>query len=210
MRVFASVFLFGVAAIAAATPIIYSEQVIATGTIGTSAFTNASLTLTFVGDTANVTETPLHPGYFSIAATGTTINIDGVGSGLVTEPGIEVFSIPFVGMHMLLPGPALGSAGFRSTNTGGILETWDSAFNPYDLTTAIGPIANYPTLLTIIEISPPPNFATTLGTLNIASVGVSTFTATGGVPEPMSSGLVALGLVALGLALVLRSGFKRI
>ena len=37
-----------------ATPIVYSLTTTATGTLGASSFTNAAVTVTFTGDTANV------------------------------------------------------------------------------------------------------------------------------------------------------------
>ncbi len=39
---------------AEAVPIMYTEQIIGTGTLGSSTFTNALITITFTGDTDNV------------------------------------------------------------------------------------------------------------------------------------------------------------
>jgi len=186
MKVLASVFfLSGMAAIGMASTITYTEQITASGTIGSAAFEDALLTLTFTGDTTNVTG---GSGFFSIDATGTTISISGIGSGTVTDSGMDVF---------VNQGFAPPAAGFGSSQ-GSILDTLDNAFGTYALTTSIGPITD------TNFIRPDLTFATTLGGLNIASGGNSTFTASTGVPEPMSA-----GLVALGLAFVAGSRYKR-
>ncbi len=184
MKIVASIFfLSGMAAIGMASTITYTEQITASGTIGSAAFEDALLTLMFTGDTSNVTG---GSGFFTIDATGTTISISGIGSGTVTDSGIEVFV-----------NQGAVAAGFGSAQ-GSILDTFDNAFGTYDLTTAIGPITD------TNFIRPDLTFATTLGGLNIASGGDSTFTASTGVPEPMSA-----GLVALGLAIVAGAPYKR-
>jgi PEP-CTERM motif len=182
--IFALLFL-SLAVIGTATPITYIEQATASGTIGTLTFTDALLSLTFTGSTTNVTG---GAGFFSIDATDTVLNIGGIGLSTVTDSGLFVF----VNQDFATP-----VAGFASAQ-GSILDTMDSAFGTYGLTTSIGPITdgNF--------IRPDLIFATTLGGLDITSAGNSTFRAfitASPVPEPSSLGVL---LFALGLGVATR------
>src|SRR6266481_9118729 len=132
--------------IAAAGPITYTETATATGTIGNQVFTSALLTFNFTGDTSNVTGAA---PFFVISATGATVNIAGIGTATITDSGIEVF------VNETFSPPAAGFGG----GAGSILDTFDTAFAPYALTTAIGPITGTSFIRSDLT------FATTLGGL---------------------------------------------
>jgi len=153
-----------------------------TGTLNGVGFT-APVTVTFTGDTSNVTNS-CGASVAPCNQVGTaTITIGGLGTYTFTD-AMEAFdnqSYPAAGISDLSSGPF------------SVLDTIDSAFITYGLTTAIGPITD-------TSFINPALFAnTTGGVLNFTGdSGTSTFTAT--TPEPMTLGLLGPGLFGLFLA----------
>ena len=174
-------FLLG-GGVAQAGQITYTIQGTGSGTLGTNLFTDALVSLVMVGDTGNVI---LDGGIYKNSGT-VTLNVAGLGSATVTD-------VAFVFDNQ---GYAPGAVGFGSDTTGGsILDTIDSAFGTYDLTTAIGPITN------TSYIRPDLTVGTTAGNFIISEMGNSTFQAST-VPEPGTLSMLGLGLA--GLAYMLR------
>src|ERR1035438_4903725 len=101
---------------AVAGSITYTEESMASGTVGTNSFFDVFVTLTMVGDTANVTG---GGGFFTNYGT-MTINIPGTGFATFTD----ITSV-FVNQGY----PAVGMA----TTFGSILDTVDSSVSTYDL-----------------------------------------------------------------------------
>jgi hypothetical protein len=168
------------AALVQAGAITYTEQATATGTLGSSAFNSALVTITFVGDTTNV----VCGGGFCYNAVGTaTVNVAGVGTAAFTSDTYRAFD----NQGAIAVGIADESSGAS------ILDTYDSAFGTYDLTTAIGPVTD------ASFIRPDVTFSTDLGGFNLQSVGDSTFTATTGIPEPATLAPFGAGLAVLSL-----------
>ena len=190
---------------AGAAPITYTETATATGTLGSTAFTNSQITVSFAGDTSGVTS--LAPGILINPAGVTTVAVAGLGTATLTGSVAAVDDQAFGGAGVGAEGsgpPPTGQGGPPSTGQasgqGGpplILGVNAAAFTTYDLTSAIGPVTGPST---IAAGSP---YQTSNGAFVLNSAGDATFTATtaaSAVPEPMSAALVGAGLIGLGLA----------
>ena len=74
---------------AIAIPITYVFSGPATGTLGTTTFTDAQVTVTATADTANITTfDEIHPGDLCMPLTSVAIDIAGIGSTTATGPNV--------------------------------------------------------------------------------------------------------------------------
>jgi hypothetical protein len=169
---------------AGAAPITYTEQAIASGSLGSLDFSDTLVTITVTADTSGAS-----------GSSGLAFNT-GQASVTVGSAGAAAFLDP-------LTAYVFGGAG--STILGitdgalfaDLLDTSLPGGLAYDLTTAIGPLSG--TSL----FSPAAFFATSAGDLNLLSAGGSTFSADiPAVPEPAS---LALFGCAAAVLVVLRS-----
>jgi hypothetical protein len=204
----------GFSTAAHATPITFQLSGTASGTIGGTTFTDALVTLTGTGDTADIVSLF---GFAFAAPITTAVTIQGVGTATITDP-TEILStalpveidegapiLPYVIIGRIDVPPALDS--FT-----GIGAVGSAALLGYNLGTSIGPITGaggigFPRLCGTIGHDP--CLGTTLGTLSFTSnfdlTDESTFSASlQPVPEPTS-----LLLVGSGLAVVFRRARAR-
>jgi hypothetical protein len=182
----AAALLFCGARQANADAITYTESGTATGSIGATNFTDALVTITFAGDTSNVSGAS---GLFS----------NPVGTATVTIGGIGTFG--FTDSLYVFDNQSFSVVGISDSTLNDILDTiGSSAFSTYDLTTAIGPVTGLSGF----------NLGSTYGTSDglLAFSGMSansTFAATTAAAVPEPSSLVLLGAAIAGL-LMLRRG----
>jgi hypothetical protein len=171
---------FGLSGGCLAAPITYTEQFTASGSLGSTDFTDAVVTITCTGDTTKVT----HPNAYLNLVTA-TVTVDALTANFTDSMG--VFSNP--------PQNAVGV--YDATDSGTtVAGTFGSGFGDYDLTTALGPITG-----NLIFGSSNGVFATDQGNLIFTGgENNSTFTATlatATAPEPASLTLLSLGAAGL-------------
>jgi|SRR5689334_6383140 hypothetical protein len=198
-----------VASNAQASPIRYELTGSATGKIGNTSFTNASIDLVGIGDTANIqTLTEMGFTFYANPFSVFNITIGGVGTATINDIS-ELFVIPQpVPGFTTVPGVIFGRTDSPPDLIGftGIGFNISNALAGYT-GTAIGPITDKGTFGFIQGCSTPghdPCIHTSLGLLSFASnpntpeevTSQTTFTATT-VPEPATLFLVGTGAAAL-------------
>jgi PEP-CTERM motif len=183
-------------ATSSASPIVYTLTTTATGTLGASTFTNASVTVTLTGDTANIAFGPSPLNAALVNPGSATIDISGLGTSTFTD-SIEIlssFDTPILGGVSAVVIAQLDNPSGDSVS--GIALEDGPAFFGYNLIGPFGPISG-----TGGAGSGPANiFPTTAGNLQFTiqppNLGPSTFTAAL-VPEPTTTMLLGAGLLGL-------------
>jgi hypothetical protein len=192
--VFLSIALWIAGEPAHASAIIYTEQAVASGSLGSVPFSRTLVTLVFTGDTANVMSSLNISGdtVFSNFVGIATVTVSGIGSATFTEN---------VGVLNVQLGNGSGVAGFARPGVGPtLLEINDPALSTYALDTPIGPITSQAecTISTGFDACFPANTDLGFFFLDVPGPGDSaTFTATADVPESSSVLLLAIGMIAL-------------
>lgn len=126
-------------------------RTVATGSLGTANFTNAMVTITGVGDTANVVAN----GSVNLLLEGIEVSVDveGVGSAVFTD-AVQAISNN---------NSELGGFG-NTSNSFGLITVFNPAFSEYDLLTDLEPVSGFG----VIVIGIP--HQTTAGSLRLFSV----------------------------------------
>jgi hypothetical protein len=185
------------APLSSAESITFTESAIATGSLGSNSFDDSLVTLTATGDTSNVVLGGAFGTTLEIQGLAVSIDIAGVGTAELTDPGF-VFSAPG------RPAAGIGDQVCQPTSVPAcfytILDTIDSAFGTYNMTTSVGPITDSSDYTSGLD------FSTSDGEFVIDSAGDATFTATASSPEPSTTTLFGFGLA--GLALVAKSRMR--
>ena len=190
-----------------AGPITYDISGMASGEIGATTFTNASVELTGIGDTANVTS--LFSGtIFGNPFSRFTVTIGGVGTATVTDPS-EIWAIPAPTGIFPLPVVLIGRVDRPPAldSITGIGFVGSNALAGYTGTTGIGPITDVGSMGFPACSGPgqDPCIHTTLGLLSFSSnitlptTTEATFVATV-TPEPATLLLLGSGAALIGLS----------
>jgi len=170
-----------VAAPSLATPITYTETATATGFLGVTQFTSATVTLAMTNNTTNVTN-PSTGIYNNVGAL--TLSISSIGTTTFTDATQAAVS------------QSVPDAGFGDLTTGdAILFTKSSTFSTYNLESAIASVSGTPAFNSTTSSQ------TNDGAFILTTVGSVSFAATTSpaVPEPSSFALLAAALAGLGL-----------
>ena len=118
--------------------ITYTDQVVGSGTLGGTAFTNALVIVTLVGETGNVVSSPP-----SVYNTGTaTVNVAGIGVATF----LDTFAV-YVDTSNI---PAKAGIADFALHNGSLVDTENTALAAYDLRSAyLGP---YPDACTLARL----------------------------------------------------------
>jgi hypothetical protein len=168
--------------VAFCSPIIFTFTGVATGTLGVTAFTNASFTVSSLTDTSQVT---LLGTTYQVQVSSSSVSIAGFATGTFTGP--TYWGSPQNSSDMIFANSPISIAT-------GLLGITKVELLGYDLTSAIGP------LLSALDFESAvfhnfQNIPTSQGLLTLVAAS-DTFTATI-VPEPLSTLLVGVGLAGL-------------
>jgi hypothetical protein len=208
LRILVALLASTAAAAVQAAPITYTVTSTATGTLGSSSFTNAPITVTLTGDTTAVVP------YLGIA--GTLLNH---GAGVVTIAGLG--SANLTGSIVVLSTNTVLVQGFSgvviaqedaghppNTSVTGILGATGPTFLGYNLQTPLGPVSGPGGVFN--DGPTDAVFPTNRGTLSFApgqnGTGTATFTAAlvqsnagANIPTLSEWALAALALVVAGM-----------
>ena len=193
MQLIRQVLILALGASAAyAVPITYTFTGTATGTLGSTPFTNATLTMSVTLDTSNVIIQSSIQFMNLYPANTATFSISGVGSGTLTNVGA------IIGNQTQL----LGNVRIDDSGVGPLMLIQDSligslALSTYTLTTPIGPLG--PQATTPFSF---PTVPTSRGSLAVTSLTNITFQATTSgpaTPIPSSVFLCIGGLASMSI-----------
>ena len=159
---------------------------------GVNSETSQNVTVTFTGDTSNVSYNPLYDLY-TIGLGTATIQIGSLGPFTFNDTA-EFFD------NQNFDHQGISIAGIAISNGVGILATNNAAFGSYTGATSIGPLSGP------VAYSQNFGFYTSGGFLDFAGAGnTSTFTASvAPAPTPEPSSLALLGTGILGFAAAIR------
>ena len=201
--VMAATGILGLASPSQAAPITYTVTSTASGTLGGSAFTNALVTVTLVGDTSAVFQ-PLPdvlPQLFANQGTA-TVTVAGLGTATFNDPG-GYAAVVFPAIPGEIPLPSVGIwEGFDVAAGSGtaILGIGSNSLAGYNLTSPLGPLPGFAGGGATEPGGSFYQYSTNSGAFVITGtgdMGTLTVTTTTPVPEPTSLSLLGVGGVSV-------------
>lgn len=164
-----------------AGPISYSLTTTASGTLGGKSFTNALVTVTLTGDTANVAPGPAPFADVLVNPGSATVSVSGFATATFTD---SIVIVSTLNDTAVLGGEGPAALILDNTTGTGILLQDGSIFSSYDLRGPLGPLSGTGGVASGSHVTPV--FPTTAGNLTWAigqPLGPSTFTAVA-TPKP--------------------------
>lgn len=192
----AALVLVGEVTQAQADPVTYTISSAVSGTLGGTPFTDALVTVTLTGDTADITPGPTPYTDVVVNAGNATVDVSGIGTATFTD---SILIVDTLSDTTIFGVPAVLFLDY-TTGTGIMLQT-GSVFTTYDLASSLGPITGSGGVASGSSMTPV--FPTTDGDLTWdvgQSLGPSTFTAVVTTPEPGSFVLLCGVVLALVLS----------
>ena len=175
---------------AGASTITYTFQGTASGTAGTTGFTDEAFTITFTNDTGNIVNPSCCSGDISSgSATPASVFIDTLGTGMLLDT-----QAVFVN-----PSPLELNIGIWHYNEPDWLDLVTSVAETYDLKSSVGPVTPS-AAFSSVQMSGH-SLSSSLGNLAFTSVSDVTFSAdlqSTAVPEPSTLALLCAGLALIG------------
>ena len=167
-------------------PIVYTLSTVGSGSLGGTAFNNASFTITATADTSQISA--IASGTFQIPDISASESVAGLGTATFAGTWGFVNQAPNQG-----PPAAFGIVGESVVGfNADILDVKNAALMTYNLNTSIGPLSGDDVINGGLR------FTTTAGDFSLNSASTVTFQATlDPVPEPSIWALFALGGTAL-------------
>jgi hypothetical protein len=188
LLVYSTLLLIGSAA--NADSLTYIETATATGSLGGTAFTNATLSLTGVGDSSEISSAS---GIYELLLP-VTVMVSGIPESATLTHNIDV-----------VDNQTSSGAGFGDfTADFAILFDDASAFSTYNLASSIGPVSGTGAINSGFSFSTPTNHGS-LVLDSVSSVSFQAIDTSATAPEPSSFALLCTGL--LGCAAVVRRRF---
>ena len=185
---------------AAADTIEYTFQGYASGSIGSTNFTNSLFTITLTANSGSVNEfsMPCSPSACTVydvvvQATSATVNVDGLTTNITSPIGVfDNQSVDVLGLARI-SGPGMSGVGMD------LIDITDPAFATYALSGSIPPVGPAD-LGALSEFNCSAGCVTTpLGNLTLTNASQVMFTDPISTPEPASLGLLLLGFGLLAI-----------
>ncbi len=173
-----------------ADPILVDISFLGSGTVGTTAFTDKTVSLIATGDTTAVTGSAIT--FFDLQPATLSVGVIGIGTGTyAVDSGTYLFSNELV-----------GAAGFGQSPNGDYVDFFDPSFSSWNLQTSFGPTAGLDPVLVNGDVFGTAGLPTSIGLIKVTSEvdgsgSVFATVRTAGAPEPRTVSVLAILMLGM-------------